>query len=326
MIWLSWRQARTELLIGGGALALLVLFLLWTGLEMTSAYDAAGLETCAAQAAPDDACRQAADGFLGRFRKFDNLTGWLNLLPFLLGLLLAAPTVLDFEHGTYRLAWTQSVTRRRWLATKIGVGLAVAVGVSVALTALWNWWRGPFDAIEGRFGGNGFDFEGVVPVSYLVFAFALCLSFGALTRRTIPSIGLAFVLFLAARLGVLGFLRQRYLEPRRITWDPTEPAPAAAQGDFFGDGDWIFSLDRTDAAGQVLLPGDPTVSSCVMDAESKTGPILDACLQDHGIFNTIVYHPADRFWTFQAIETALFLGLSAGLLALTAYWVTRRIV
>ena len=42
--------------------------------------------------------------------------------------------------------------------------------------------------------------------------------------------------------------------------------------------------------------------------------------------NSVVYHPASRFWLFQGIETALFLGLAAALLAVTVWWVTRRIV
>lgn len=30
------------------------------------------------------------------------------------GILLAAPFVLELEQGTYRLVWTQSITRTRW--------------------------------------------------------------------------------------------------------------------------------------------------------------------------------------------------------------------
>ena len=47
-----------------------------------------------------------------------NFVGWLNLVPVLLGALIAAPFVLEFERGTFRLAWTQSITADRWLATR----------------------------------------------------------------------------------------------------------------------------------------------------------------------------------------------------------------
>jgi hypothetical protein len=39
--------------------------------------------------------------------------------------------------------------------------------------------------------------------------------------------------------------------------------------------------------------------------------------------NKVRFHPADRFWTFQAIEAAIFLGAAVPLLGLTV-WVVRR--
>jgi hypothetical protein len=327
MFWLTWRQSRLESLIGGVVLALVVVFAFWTGLHIASTYHDLGLPACVASHADDEGCGQAASDFLSRFNNLDNMKDWLNLLPFLVGLLLAAPTVLDLEQGTYRLAWTQSVTRRRWLAGKLGYGLALAVGTSVALIALWTWWRGPFDALNGRFEDGAFDFEGTVPIAYTVFAFALCLAVGAVLRRTIPMIGIGLVGFLVARIGVLSQLRPHYLDPITLTWDPTSPAPNVGA---FGDGSWI--IDR----GVVTSGGQATVSdvwrACGGQLAGNKKAILadnvDAttrCLHDHGILNTIVYHPASRFWTFQAIETALFLVLAAALLAVTVYWVQRRI-
>jgi hypothetical protein len=49
-----------------------------------------------------------------------------------------------------------------------------------------------------------------------------------------------------------------------------------------------------------------------------------ACLASHGYHQVDVYQPASRFWAFQGIESAIFLGLAAALLAVTFYWVTRR--
>ena len=51
---------------------------------------------------------------------------------------------------------------------------------------------------------------------------------------------------------------------------------------------------------------------------------VNACLHSQGYLNAIVYQPAHRFWLFQGVESALFLGLAAGLLAVTIYWVQRR--
>jgi hypothetical protein len=331
MIWLTWRQSRLESLIGGIALALVAVFALWSGLHIASTYHHLGLPACIASHADDEGCSQAASDFLDRFNKLDSMKDWLNLLPFLVGMLLAAPTVLDLEQGTFRLAWTQSVTRRRWLAAKLGIGLAMAVGISAALVALWTWWRGPFDALNGRFETSAFDFEGTVPIAYTVFAFALCLAVGAVLRRTVPMVGIGLVAFLVARIGVVSQLRPHYLDPITLTWDPTQPDPAAAAGRF-GDGSWILSRGMevtgsssgTDpfsacANGAGLVSGNKKVAIGGLDSA------FNQCLHDHGVLNTLVYHPASRFWTFQAIETALFLGVSALLLGVTAWWVLRRI-
>ena len=68
------------------------------------------------------------------------LDGLVVLVPGIIGIFWGAPLVArELEAGTYRLAWTQSITRTRWLATKLGVvGLLsmVAAGL-LSLMATW---------------------------------------------------------------------------------------------------------------------------------------------------------------------------------------------
>ena len=47
-------------------------------------------------------------------------------------------------------------------------------------------------------------------------------------------------------------------------------------------------------------------------------------LHDNGYHRWVVYHPADRFWSFQLIETAIFAGLAALVLAVLVWRVRRR--
>ena len=326
MIWLTWRQSRLESLIGGAALVVVAVFLLLSGQEIVSAYRDSILPDCAARAAEDQGCRAAASAFLQEYNTIRGIKMvFLICLPFLLGLLLAAPMVLDFEQGTYRLAWTQSVTRRRWLATKVAYGLALAAVVSVPLIALWMWGRGPIDDVQGRFNSNSFDFEGTVPIAYAIFAFALCLAVGTLLRRAIPAVGIGLVGFLLVRGLVSDQLRHRYFSPVALSWDPLGPIPAAARNQAF-NGDWILGDGYLDAQGNQITGGDAVVRGCMTDASAKIGDQVSTCLHDHGIRYALLYHPADRFWTFQAIETALFLGVAAVLLGITFWWVTRRVV
>jgi hypothetical protein len=113
MIWLTWRQGRSESLLLAGLLVVLAALLLLTGAHMHSVFDSLGLSPCTtdAQSLPHS-CTLQAQSFLQRFDGLDQLGPWLGLAPGLIGVLLAIPLVLEFDQGTYRLAWTQSITPR----------------------------------------------------------------------------------------------------------------------------------------------------------------------------------------------------------------------
>ena len=52
---------------------------------------------------------------------------------------------------------------------------------------------------------------------------------------------------------------------------------------------------------------------------------MPQCVVSHGLRLTETWQPANRFWTFQGIETSIFIALSLGLVALTIWWVRRGI-
>src|SRR5271154_498897 len=123
MIWLAWRQFRVQAVVALGLLAALGVVMLVTGLHLRDLYDASGLATCKVH----DDCTTVEATFLSHESFLRNLLGPLLLaIPVLTGIFWGAPLLArELENGTYRLAWTQSVTRTRWLATKITlVGLA----------------------------------------------------------------------------------------------------------------------------------------------------------------------------------------------------------
>jgi hypothetical protein len=122
----------------------------------------------------------------------------LPLVMVLIGALVGAPLVArEVEQRTQLVAWTQSVSRRRWYATKITVlaagltlvGLIAGVAndrVQIPLTrggltsSRWPW----FFSID------------LAPAAEAVLAFALAVANGAWLRRTLPAIGAALVGFL----------------------------------------------------------------------------------------------------------------------------------
>ena len=72
-----------------------------------------------------------------------------------------------------------------------------------------TWFRQPFDALYGRNDLSGFDVEGLVPVAYGLFAFALGTAAGAVLRRSIPALTVSLLAFVAVRATVATSLRPR---------------------------------------------------------------------------------------------------------------------
>ena len=114
MTWVAWRLQRTETLVALLVLALVAVLLVPTGISMANAYHHDGIGSCLSSN-PGFACSNKIGAFQSHYQTLNFITNWFTLVPGVLGVLLAAPFILDLEHGTYRLAWTQSITRRRWL-------------------------------------------------------------------------------------------------------------------------------------------------------------------------------------------------------------------
>lgn len=289
MLWVSWRQTRAATIGAAVMLALVAAYVLPVGTLLHGSFTSTGLASCLNGSHPY-ACGDATGSFLQRANSLgSNMISWLNFLPGLLGALIGASLVArEYEHGTHRLAWTQSVTRTRWILTRLLVATLVAATAAAGFALLMVWWRSPFDQLDGRFGPNAFAFEGPVVGGYTLFAFALAVLLGALTRRTVPAIAATLIGFFAIRLSVESFLRPHYLTPL------TQHLSGANADTYLSHAhaqDWI--LQRA-VYGH---PGSTTV--------------------DHV---NITYQPASRYWTFQGIETSLFLALAAIIIIATLTW------
>ena len=191
MTWAAWRVQRPQLLAAIGAVLMLGLWLAATALAMGH----------------DQAWKYWTDGDVYV----------LYALPGLVGLALGVPLVAgEFGHGTNRLAWTQSVTRVRWLAVKLAVGGLVAAGIVAALAVLLEWWTRAISLAastdSGGFAGvriqpSGFDLAGIVIIGYAVFAFALGAALGAIVRRAGWAFAVGVPVFAACRLVVEDWIR-----------------------------------------------------------------------------------------------------------------------
>ncbi len=263
--------------------------------------------------------------FMQQFNGVANhLLTWLTPLPGLVGGIVGA-TVLgrEYELGTWRLAWTQAVPRSRWLAHRI---LLLATGLTVltlTLSLLIGWFRGPIDQVSGRFSPGAFDLEGLTLTSYTVFSFGAGILAGQLLRRTVPAIVAAFVAYMMVRLPVEFWLRAHYLAPMtRMAWTASSTTGPMATPAVPGPPDWVLDRSLVDGAGHA-------VSSTMWDQVTQhlvglsTSAARESYLRTLGLQYRVIYQPAHRFWTFQCIEATLFIGFAALFVAL-ALWRLRK--
>ncbi|HEV2458986.1 MAG TPA: hypothetical protein VGS80_11555 [Ktedonobacterales bacterium] len=324
MIWLTWRQHRSEGLLALGVLVVGGVYLLITGLAMTHTLQDSGLGACLAQhpesIGTSGPCGFLAHQFLNQYGPFIPFAVALLVLPILLGVMVGAPLVArEYEQRTRLLVWMQSVTRTRWvtvtLALVVGAGL-LAAGV---LLALLNWWYHPFDLLIGKFNEVTFDFTGPVFLASSVMALAVGIAVGTLTRRTVLAIFLTLALIVAIRIVVEFNLRPNYEPQIVVTW------PFGQDQSLGGDTPPI-TLGREDwqiDTGYLDAQGNRTNGIRCNSATTQT-PLQ--CAQAAGYRgNYLAYQPASRFWTFQWIETGIYFAISALALGLTVWWVRKRL-
>ena len=136
-------------------------------------------------------------------------------VPLLLGLFWGAPLLAtEFENGTHSLAWTQGITRHRWLTSNVAWALAAAVVCGAAISALVTWWSLAHTSLHlPRISNGPFDIQGIVPVAYAIFAVALGIAVGSVFRRILPAMAITGAVFIAVRVVIAAVVRPHYMSP-----------------------------------------------------------------------------------------------------------------
>jgi hypothetical protein len=143
----------------------------------------------------------------------------------IIGALLGAPLVArEVEEHTQLVAWTQSVSRRRWYVTKsvtLGSGL-IALGLIAGTANAWLQHRlAAGDITTTRW--SWFSSIDLALAGEALLAFALGVALGALLRRTLPAIGMTVAAFAVMLVGVRWTVLQ--LSPTRTAPGPGLNAP-----------------------------------------------------------------------------------------------------
>jgi hypothetical protein len=344
VIWLSWRQFRAQAAVAVAALAVFAILLAVTGPHLASMYAAKGIARC-----HGGGCGPLASSFLtlvgaGIYPAVYVLgLAGIAVTPGVIGIFWGAPLVArEYETGTFRLAWTQSITRARWLAGRLALPGLAAIAVTEGLSLMLSWWAAPigqaarltgqstFPLGMGPFSPLVFDAHGVVPLGYAAFGFTLGLTVGLLLRRAVLAMAVTLVLFAAVQIAMPLGIRPHLFSPDRTT---------AAIDSFSGStyigartfaftvghlpsqpGAWIISGGAVNAAGQ---PVTVIPAACRQGAANGTSD-FPGCLTSHGIRIAVTYQPTSRFWAIQWTETGIYLALALALAGFCFWRLGRR--
>jgi hypothetical protein len=356
MIRFTALQFRAQAAVAFVAMVIAAVVLAITGPHLLHIYDTV-VATCAAHGD----CSSAVPNFL----QLDHgLQIALNILiivvPGIIGLFWGAPLVAhELEARTFRLAWTQSVTRTHWVAVKIAcVGLA-SMAVAGLLSLMVTWWSSPVDRANLNVFGT-FDQRDIVPIGYAAFAFVLAVTAGVVIRRTLPAMATTLALFVFVRIAVTNWIRPHFMTPLKqaIGLSPSTiggfgsmngSAPNLLPGSSNIPNAWVLSTQIVDKAGHPLTSqylakacpslvagfgvgpppgaGNGSVSVRPVKGSQGSNAVLNDCVTKlSATFHQVAtYQPASRYWPFQWYELGLYILAALLLAGVSIWWVRNRL-
>lgn len=360
MIRFAWVQVRVQTLIVAAALAAIAIALAVSGPHLIHLYN-----TSVAGCSARGDCSAAITQYL---HNDSALRNWLGLLvgagPGLLGIFWGAPLVArELEAGTFRLAWTQSVTRRRWLVVKLVLVGALSMAAVGLLSLMVTWWASPLDRANMDI-YNTFDERDIVPIGFALFAFVLGAAAGLIFRRVVPAMAATLVAFVGARLAISKWVQPNLISPLHRS-DPLTADSIVGYGttSIFGSSSlqiappsmpnsWIYSTRLVDSSGHSLTPAYlRTACPGVVNAggggdgpggvvgigigssgsHTEAPPQAQERLHQCGAKVAAVYHdvityqPSRHYWDLQWIELAIYTAGALALASLCVWWIHRRL-
>ncbi|MFD4634633.1 hypothetical protein ACFVYR_28190 [Streptomyces sp. NPDC058284] len=295
------RQHRTALWILFGLFALGAAALAADRLWVGHAADVFAATDCVISKTTPD-CGGPVRGYLDAELQFGRNLDYAGMamlgLPCLIGAFVAGPIVArDLESGTYKWAWTQSVTPARWLGARLAVCAGLMVSGVVLFTAVqrWAWSTGPeLEYVRGAWYERAmYGSLGTVGIGYALLGLAIGALTGLLVRRVLPAMAVAT----AVTLGVIVLLplaRPHLWASETATWART------------------YSGATTPNFGLPLEHGMLRVDGERLPDSLCWSPDPERCYDEHQVTGWYSdFHPSSHFWPLQLVETGILLALAA---------------
>ena len=215
---------------------------------------------------------------------------------------------------------SQSVSRLRWLVTKLAVPAAMLTLSTGVLTAVLTWWWNPLKGLsEALIWTAFFSVTGVVPVAYALLTFTVGVAVGLLLRRTLVSMVVTLGIVVAIgfvwdelwrSLGhIMSVSTDKGVGPGAVRPELPAQAEQQGQGTYFltssGDRlDWTTCLDQ--------MENDRAHTSCL---ESK-----------HVIGWSLDYLDVSQMQTMQWLGAGIMLAVAAAVAAFVIVWGRKRLL
>ncbi|MFI8816443.1 MULTISPECIES: ABC transporter permease [unclassified Streptomyces] len=234
------------------------------------------------------------------------------LLAGLLGVFVAGPLIArELESGTFRMAWTQSVTPARWLTVRLAVPFVLATAATAVVVPVYRWgWTGlqhnPFSWGLRWYENAVYLSSGPVTLGYALLAVALGALVAVLVRRTLPAMAVTALLVGAVAL-TMTQLREHLWPIARFSGKPNPD-----------DFSWFIDSGMLTATGKAVYWND-----CAHEA-SAVGD-MTVCMRERGGVTPFTdVHPSSHFWPLQLVETGILLAVAV-LAVFVAFRVLRRL-
>jgi hypothetical protein len=244
----------------------------------------------------------------------------------------------EFETGTFRLVWTQGVTRVRWLAAKLAITGVAAIAAGELFSLMVNWWSSPVRKAQMATGlASGISHSGITPIGYAAFGFALGVTCGLFIRHTLPAMAVTLAIFTAVIIAFPIWVRPHLIPPVQTTSTlslasiTNMPGVGASNGHLSlapgsaaaPPGAWVLSssqLTTPDGRASSSEPAGP----CGSPPSSAAAQACNHYIESLHLRQTVTYQPASRYWAFQWVETAIYLTLALALAGFSFWWINRN--
>ncbi|WP_330289624.1 ABC transporter [Streptomyces sp. NBC_00576] len=312
MTWLVWRQHRAGFWAILAAAALSLAWMVYQRGQMMDFLDGYGY--------PGKSFDEVGEHFQQYVNAFSYVSTGLSGIPILLGVFLGAPLLAgDLENGTAKLVAAQSMSRTRWLATKLGLAGLVVVVSTGALSAVFGWWWNPVkdqNTVLDWSSGSAFDITGPVPVALTLFTVVGGVAIGVVLRRTLMAMVVTFGFAVAVQL-VWGYFRLSLGEVVTVTSNKG----VTAENAFPDLPKAALQLDESYlTAGGDLLGW----STC---RNTNTDQALELCLKKEGVVGwSVDYLPMSQMNGMQWLGASILFALTAGVVAFLFFWGRKRLV